>query len=64
MSKMPRQKNKVQQISRNRVSENIDFLGFILGQSTPEEIAIWRSKLPRLPKAIKTGLKNKFNITF
>ena len=64
MSKIPRQKNKVQQISRNRVSENIDFLGFILGQSTPEEIAIWRSKLPRLPKAIKTGLKNKFNITF
>ena len=64
MSKIPRQKNKVQQISRNRVSENIDFLGFILGQSTPEEIAIWRSKLPRSPKAIKTGLKNKFNITF
>ena len=64
MSKIPRQKNKVQQISRNRVSENVDFLGFILGQSTPEEIAIWRSKLPRLPKAIKTGLKNKFNITF
>ena len=64
MSKIPRQKNKVQQISRNRVSENVDFLGFILGQRTPEEIAIWRSKLPRLPKAIKTGLKNKFNIIF
>ncbi len=64
MSKIPRQKNKVQQISRNRVSENVDFLGFILGQSSPEEIAIWRSKLPRLSKAIKTGLKNKFNIIF
>jgi hypothetical protein len=46
------------------VDENVDFLGAILGKSTPEEIAIWRSKLPRLPKAIKTGLKNKFNITF
>ena len=64
MSKIPRQKNKVQQISRNRVSENIDFLGFILGKATPEEIAVWRKKLPALPKAIKTGLKNKFNITF
>ena len=61
---MPRQKNKVQQISRERVSENVDFLGFILGRSTPEEIALWRNKFPRLSKAIKTGLKNKFNITF
>ena len=42
MSKMPRQKNKVQQISRERVSENVDFLRFILGRSTPEEIALWR----------------------
>ena len=64
MSKMPRQKNKVQQISRERVSENVDFLGFILGRSTPEEIALWRNKFPRLSDAIKSGLKNKFNITF
>ncbi len=64
MSKLPRQKNKVQQISRNRVSENVDFLGFILSRSTPEEIDLWRNKFPRLSKAIKTGLKNKFNIIF
>ena len=64
MTKMPRQKNKVQQISRERVSENVDFIGFILGRSTPEEIALWSKKFPRLSKAIKTGLKNKFNITF
>ena len=57
-------KNKVQQISRERISENVDFLGFILGRSNPEEIALWRKKFPRLSKAIKTVLKNKFNITF
>ena len=64
MTKMPRQKNKVQQISRERISENVDFLGFILGRSNPEEIALWRKKFPRLSKAIKSSLKNKFNITF
>ena len=64
MSQPARIKNRNNQITRKRVDENVDFLGAILGKSTPEEIAIWRSKLPRLPKAIKTGLKNKFNITF
>ena len=51
-------------MTRQRVEENVDFLGFILGKATPEEIAVWRKKLPALPKAIKTGLKNKFNIIF
>ncbi len=57
-------KNRNNQMTRQRVEENVDFLGFILGKATPEEIAVWRKKLPALPKAIKTGLKNKFNIIF
>ena len=55
---------KKSRLTPERVSENVDFLGFILSRSTPEEIDLWRNKFPRLSKAIKTGLKNKFNIIF
>ena len=55
---------KKTRLTPERVSANVDFIGSILQNSTPEEIAIWRNKFPRLSKAIKTGLKNKFNIVF
>ena len=51
-------------LTSKQVKDNIDFLGFLLSKATPEEMAIWRKKLPTLIKPIKAGLKNKFNIVF
>tara|TARA_X000000950_G_scaffold252697_1_gene315043 strand:- start:59 stop:265 length:207 start_codon:yes stop_codon:yes gene_type:complete len=60
-----RQKNRNNNnLTSKQVKNNIDFLGAILNNATPEDLATWRKKLPTLIKPIKTGLKNKFNITF
>ena len=46
------------------ISNNVDFLGPILSSASPADFEYWKEKLPHLPKAIKAGLKNKFNIIF
>ena len=46
------------------IKRNVDFLGSILTNSSEDEIEVWRTKLPRLPKAVKQGLKDNFGIKF
>jgi len=46
------------------IKNNVDFLGSILANSTQEEIEVWRTKFPKLPKAIKQGIKDNFGIKF
>ena len=55
---------KKSRMTQESISNNVDFLGLILRSSSPADFENWREKLPHLPKAIKAGLKNKFNITF
>ena len=46
------------------IKRNVDFLGAILSNSSEDENEVWRTKLSRLPKAIKQGLKDNFGIKF
>ena len=55
---------KKSRMTPESISNNVDFLGRILSSSSPADFEYWRGKLPHLPKAIKAGLKNKFNIIF
>ena len=55
---------KKSRMTPESISNNVDFLGHILRSSSPADFEHWREKLPHLPKAIKAGLRNKFNITF
>ena len=55
---------KKSRMTPESISNNVDFLGPILRSSSPADFETWRETLPHLPKAIKAGLKNKFNITF
>ena len=61
-----RQKNRNNNnnFTSKQVKNNIEFLGAILRNATSEDLTVWRKKLPTLIKPIKTGLTNKFNITF
>ena len=55
---------KKSRMTPESISNNVDFLGHILRSSSPVDFEHWEEKLPHLPRAIKAGLKNKFNITF
>ena len=55
---------KKSRMTPESISNNVDFLGPILSSASPADFEYWKEKLPHLPKAIKAGLKNKFNIIF
>ena len=55
---------KKSRMTPESISNNVDFLGHILRSSSPADFENWGETLPHLPRAIKAGLKNKFNITF
>ena len=55
---------KKSRMTPESISNNVDFLGLILRSCSPADFEYWRKQHPFLPKAIKAGLRNKFNITF
>ena len=57
-NQIERQKNRNNNnLTSKQVKSNIEFLSAILRNATPENLAVWRKKLPTFFKPIKTGLK-------